>query len=114
MYIKELFDGWLTNNRKGILTREEAQKFIEKNGYIFHVVDVNANINFYTDSYTFGFNVLPKSFVPTSTFLPLTVTACDCVKQGIIINTEEQFYAFFVYQETFVQSLDELLEKLNS
>lgn len=113
MYIKELFDGWLTNNRKGILTREEAQKFIEKNGYIFHVVDVNTNINFYTDSYTFGFKVLPKSFVPSMTSLPLTVTARDCVEQGII-NTEEQFYAVFVYQETFVQSLDELLEKLNS
>lgn len=113
MYIKEFFDGWLTNNRKGILTREEAQKFIEKNGHIFHVVDVNTLINFYTDSYTFGFNVLPKSFVPSTTFLPLTVTARDCVKQGII-NTEEQFYAVFVYQETFVQSLDELLEKLNS
>lgn len=113
MYIKELFDGWLTNNRKGILTREEAQKFIEKNGHIFHVVDVNTNINFYTDSYTFGFNVLPKSFVPSMTSLPLAVAPRDCVKQGII-NTEEQFYAVFVYQETFVQSLDELLEKLNS
>ena len=113
MYIKELFDGWLTNNRKGVLTREEAQKFIEKNGYIFHVVDVNTNINFYTDSYTFGFKVLPKYFVPSMTSLPLTVAPRDCVKQGII-NTEEQFYAVFVYQETFVQSLDELLEKLNS
>lgn len=113
MYIKELFDGWLTNNRKGILTREEAQKFIEKKGHIFHVVDVNTNINFYTDSYTFGLNVLPKSFVPSMTSLPMSVAPREGVEHGII-NTEEQFYTVFVYQETFVQSLDELLEKLNS
>lgn len=113
MYIKDFFSGWLTNNRKGILTREEAQKFIEKNGHIFHVVDVNTNINFYTDSYTFGLNVLPKSFVPSMTSLPMSVAPREGVEQGII-NTEEQFYAVFAYHETFVQSLDELLEKLNS
>ena len=113
MYIKEFFDGWLTNNRKGILTREEAQKYKEKNGHIFHVVDVNTNINFYTDSYTFGLNVLPRSFVPSMTSLPMSVAPREGVEQGII-NTEEQFYTVFVCPEKFVQTLDELIEKLNS
>ena len=113
MYIRDLFNGWLTNDRKGILTREEAQAFIEKRGHVFHVTDVNSYINFYTDSYTFGLNVLPRSFVPSMTSLPMSVAPREGVEQGII-NTEEQFYTVFVCPEKFVQTLDELIEKLNS
>jgi len=96
---------------KLILTTAE-QNVLAAQGRNFQVIS-NGKVFWFTDDYCMGVGTLPKQFVPSSTVCPCRVTPRASLPDGVII-TAEDYIKIFCEGETQINSLDELVEYLNT
>ena len=98
---------------KGLLTTQEAQERVERYGYVMVIADTRHDVFFFTDHYSFGYDVLPDHFVPSRTLLPLSVTLREDLPSGHV-TTAEQYIRAFERDRRQLSSLEELADHLNA
>lgn len=115
MITKAMLEVSLKPTEKGILTLAEAQaRFDQGNPNVLTIgtVGYEPNSYFFTDKYTFGIDVLPASFVPSCTTLPLHVTPRPGLEDGVV-DTLEKLIMVFNYDEQRIENMEDLVELLN-
>lgn len=108
-----------SNSYKGVLTNEEALERAERFNRqgtlvtITHRRNENERIFFFSDDHCFGYPILPDGFVPCTSVFPMYVKPRPGVEDGWV-NTIEKFIAVFHYDARQINSIEELVEYLNS
>lgn len=103
---------------KGVLTKQEAQERVSRNGRLEIMTEVGAangrNAFFFVDDYCLGQGILPDRFVPSSCNLPMSVTPRVGLPSGKVTNVDE-YLTIFRSRVTDhpIESLDDLVAYLN-
>ena len=103
MYTIEALQSTLRNpNKKGVLTIQETTEYLyryrgieqfaisgdSKKGFCI------SKAVFFTDDYMFGYKMLPKDWVPSSSRLPMRVVPRPELPSGIIASVEDYMKIF--------------------
>lgn len=99
--------------RLGVLTNAQAKERAEQIGTVVLIGSSKRNVFFFSDNHIFGYPLLPKDFVPATMTFPMRVVEREEVPDGWI-TTIEQLIAVFEKDSTQLNSIDELVEHLNT
>lgn len=113
LYTTEYLEKTLTRRNKGVLTSKEASDRAFKIGTLITISSLKHKVFFFSDDHCFGYESLPKDFVPCTSSLPQFVVPRDKLPSGAIRNTED-FIKIFHDGDRQITSLKELSEFLNS
>lgn len=99
-----------------VLTTEQAkERFINGKSLITHTLRdalTGAETWFFSNSHMYGYGVLPSAFVPTTAYLPMTVTPREQVPSGVV-RTIEDFMAVFT-EGRQLTTVEEVVDFVNN
>jgi hypothetical protein len=109
------------DKNKGIITIEEAQRRADAYKSIQQLTISGDNTKGYCiskavvfiDDYMFGYKVLPKEWVPSSTRLPVCVVPRPELPSGLITNVEDYMKVFHDEETVVLQTMEDFVEYLN-
>lgn len=98
---------------KGVLTKKEQEEQLSARKGIMTIGSYEDGVFFFTDDYCMGLNVLPKHYVSSSTTIPIQVAPREGLEDGIV-DSVDKFIQIFESERRLIESMDDLLEVLNS
>lgn len=112
LYTMEYLEKVLTRRNKGVITSEEAAERALQINTLITISSLKHKVFFFSDDHCFGYNLLPKDFVPCTSSLPQFVVPRDRLPSGAIRSTED-YIKIFHDGEHQITSLKELSDFLN-
>lgn len=101
-------------DRPGILTLQQAREYQQR----FQSVQVMASVNeafpfvFFTGEYGYGYDVLPRDFVASTTRVPMKVVERKGLEDGWV-DTVEKYLMVFEHDRILIESIEDLVEVMN-
>jgi hypothetical protein len=97
----------------GVLSSAEALERSYRTGTIVIISSSKRNVFFLSDDHIFGYPLLPDDFVSSTMKFPMRVVARPEVPDGWV-NSVEKLIDVFESGRTQINSIEELVEYLNS
>ena len=109
------------DKNKGIITIEEAQKRVDAYKSIEQLTISGDNSKGYSiskavvfiDDYAFGYGVLSKDWVPSSSCVPMRVVPRPELPSGLITNVEDYMKIFHDEETVVLQTMEDFVQYLN-
>ncbi len=112
----------ISKSYKGVFTTEKAKEYLESNlarigrSSLTIISSMKTNSFFFSDDHCFGIDIAEmkeKGFVPCTAQIPLHVKERESLPSGVV-RTIEEYITIFHRDEKQINSIEELVELLNS
>lgn len=106
----------------GVITKEQAASLLSRHGRITtrsvsgdnskgHCIE---KVVFFSDDHCFGHNVLPKEWVPVTTYLPLSCVPRPGLTDGVIRTVEDYITVYHDPETLVIETMEELVDYVNN
>lgn len=106
----------------GVITKGQASFLLARHGRITtHAVSGDnskghciSKAVFFSDDHCFGYNVLPKEWVPGTSYLPFTCVPRPGLPDGVVRTVEDYITVFHDPETLVIETMEELVDYVNS
>lgn len=106
----------------GLITKGQASFLLSRHGYITtHTVSGDnskgyciSKVVFFSDDHSFGYGVLPKEWVPCTSYLPFACVPRPGLPDGVVRTVEDYITVFHDPETLVIETMEELVDYVNN